>query len=458
MERTLSAVTKINLDERSITRTLIGLAWPTILENLLVMTVFLVDTVLIGWMRDNVALAAVGLAGTLMFVVNGVFQTLGVSATALVSRAIGGNNRRRANRVASQIVQLAFVGAIAIMLLAIPAVDFCMHLLSDKEDVSQAAAEYMRIILYVSPLSLPLTVITGIFRGSGDTKTPMKLTTVMNVLNAGGAGVLIFGIDGFVPALGLRGAAWAAGVSQAIAGVLAFLLIIYRGHGVTVVPRLLLKWDRRLVARITRIAIPHLGDTVIRRMGHVFFMKLVALLGTIQLAAHNLAIRVESISFMPAFGLSVATTALVGQALGAKKPEFAALGIKKSVRLATLFMTLVGVVFAVCGHMIVTLFGSTPDVLDAAGLAIRISAVEQPFIAVAMIIAGGLQGAGDTRTPMFVSLIGTFLLRLPLVYTFALYLEWGLAGVWWATTLDWVGRAIMLWIHYGSGKWKKVRV
>lgn len=441
----------------SLTRTVVALALPAVAENLLVTAVFFVDALFIGWLRDDTALAAVGLGSVVMFIANGFFEALGVSATALVARAWGEGDREGASRVAAQSLAVTFVLSAVAMALMLPLVDEFLALLGASADVVEAGALYLRLILSTSLLSFPLMVANGIMRGTGDTRTPMWLTLVMNAWNVAVAGVLVFGL-GPAPALGLAGVGWATGTARALGGVLA-LVVLFRGKTrLQVRPAALFHWDGVLLWRLVRLALPNLGETAISRLGYTLFMSMVTALGTATLAAHQIALRVESLSFMPGWGLSVAAATLAGQALGAGDPERADASVRRTLLLALGLAGLVGVFFAVFGRAIVSIFGSTTEVLDQAGVAVRISAAELPFLSAQMVLAGGLRGAGDTRTPMWVTLAGTAFLRLAVVYLFVVVLGWGLAGVWWGTAVDWAGRTALIWVLFRRGRWKKVQV
>jgi putative MATE family efflux protein len=219
-----------------------------------------------------------------------------------------------------------------------------------------------------------------------------------------------------------------------------------------------LRWDGQLVAYMVRLTTPTAGDSLIRRLGFVLFMRIVSSVGEVALAAHQIAVNVESLSFMPGFGLSMASTTLVGQSLGAKKPELAERSIHTAMRFALLVMGAVGVAFALWGPAIASLFGSTPEVLALAGSAVRIGALEQLPIAVQMVIGGSLRGAGDMRTPVYATMVGTFLFRVPLVYLFAIVFGWGLNGVWLGTAVDWTARAVLIYFLFRRGAWKRIRL
>jgi putative MATE family efflux protein len=194
------------------------------------------------------------------------------------------------------------------------------------------------------------------------------------------------------------------------------------------------------------------------RLGFILFMRIVSALGEVPLAAHQIAVNVESLSYMPGFGLSVASTTLVGQSLGARKSDLAEESIRGTMRISLMVMGAVGVIFAVFGPALAAVFGSTPEVVALAGSAVRIGALEQLPIAVQMVIAGSLRGAGDMRTPMYATLLGTLFFRVPIVYLFAVVWGWGLDGVWLATALDWTARAALLYFLFRRGAWKKIRL
>lgn len=443
--------------KEALTRTVVTLALPAIAENLLVTAVFFVDALFVGWLHDDVALAAVGLGGVVMFVANGFFEALAVSATALVARAWGERDVAQAERVAAQSLGLTFVLAAGATALLVPLADDFLALLGAGAAVVQAGGLYLRLVLSTSLLGFPLMMINGILRGAGDTRTPMWLTLVMNVWNAAAAWALTFGW-GPIPALGLAGVGWATATARALGGLLALGVLFSGRWRVRVRPAALLRWDGALLWRLLRVALPNLGETVISRLGYTLFMSIVTGLGTATLAAHQVALRVESLSFMPGWGLSVAAATLAGQSLGAGDPERAEGSVRRTLVLALALAGAIGAVFVLFGRSIVTIFGSTPEVLDLAGVAVRISAAELPFLSAQMVLAGGLRGAGDTRTPMWVTLFGTAFLRVIVVYLLAVVLGWGLAGVWWGTAVDWAGRATLIWVLFRRGKWKKVRV
>jgi putative MATE family efflux protein len=217
-------------------------------------------------------------------------------------------------------------------------------------------------------------------------------------------------------------------------------------------------WSWPDVGRIWRIALPSILDSIIQRVGFITFIGIVASLGTAVVAANQIANTIESLAFLPAFGLSISTSAIVGQALGARNIPIAELATRRSALFALGVMLVTGLCAVVFGGTIARIFGATAEILGLATLAVQLSALEQPFIALQNIFGGALRGAGDTRSPMVVSLIGVLFFRITAVYFLAILLGLGLAGVWIGTAIDWAGRTAVMYVMYRRGRWKQLKI
>lgn len=447
----------LDLRPEALNRTILRLAVPAVLENLLVTMVFFADTLLIGWLRDDATLAAVGLSSTFMWIANGLFQAIAVGATAMVARFYGKRDYEMAKRTGAQAMTLGVFVALLFTVIMIPFSDEFLVLMGAEPEVVSQGSQYVNIILATSVFSFPMLVASGIMRGAGDTTKPMVITLIMNVWNVIAAAVLIFGL-GPIPSLRLVGAGIATSSARTLGGLLAMAFLFAGYAAIRIEPRRLLVWDWHIIWRIMRLSIPNIGETVVSRIGYMLFMFIVTGLGTTTLAAHGIALRIESLSFMPAWGLTVATATLTGQALGAGRPDLAETGIRRTVVMAVAFMSVLGLVFVLFSAPIVAIFGSTPEALALAAVAVQLAALEQPTIAITMVLNGAMRGAGDTRTPMWVTFTGTLLLRVATVYLFVIVFGWGLAGVWLGTAVDWGGRSAITALLYRRGRWKRVQV
>lgn len=446
-----------HLKPESLNRAIVSLALPAVLENLLVSAVFIADSFLIGHLNDPAALAAVGISGSYLFIANGLFMALSIGAMALVARAFGEGNEAQAKRMSGQAITLSVVFAVACMVALFPLAEPFLRLLIADEEVVQQGTLYIHIILSTSILAFPLQVMTGIMRATGDTRTPMYITLIMNVINIALAAALIFGF-GPIPALHIAGAGWGAAIARAIGGLMALYVMVAGLSRLRVKLREMAVWDWRDVKRIWKIALPSIIDSVIQRVGFITFTGIVASLGTVVVAANQIANTIESLSFLPAWGFSIAAGTIVGQALGARNAPIAELATRRSMYLSVFAMSAAGALFVVFGGDIARAFGATGDVLALATLAIQLAAIEQPFMALQMIYGGALRGAGDTRSPMIVSLVGVIFFRITAVYLLAVVLQLGLAGVWIGTAIDWAGRSAIMYLLYRRGKWKTLRI
>lgn len=447
----------LDLSFERLDRNIVHLAVPAVVENLLMTMVYFVNTFLIGWLRNPSALAAVGLGGVFLQILQALFQAISVSATSMVAQLWGAGDRKRAARVAAQAINLSLIVAVsvsAVMWLLAPRL---FGLMGASAEATHLGTVYIRVVLLAAFSGYPMAVFNGIMRGSGDTKTPMRNTAIMNAWNVAMAALLIFG-PGPLPALGVVGAGAATASAQLLGGALALGVLLRGGTLVQVRPRDLWRWDGRIVRTLVRLSLPTAGEAAMRQTGSILFTRIVAALGDVALAAHQIAVSVESLSFMPGFGMSAAGTTLVGQSLGAGKADLADKSVRRVITFSMLIMGSVGIVFALFGPAIASIFGSTPAVVAAAGSAVRIGALEQIPIAVQMTLGGCLRGAGDMKSPMYATLLGVLLFRVPVVYLLAIVFGWGLNGVWLGTTVDWLGRMVILYLLYRRGAWQKVRL
>jgi putative MATE family efflux protein len=438
-------------------RTIVTLAIPSVLENLLVSAVFISDTFLIGHLGDPASLAAIGISGSYLFIANGLFMALSIGTMALVSRAYGERNIALARKMAGQSVALAVVFALLCMVVLTPLTGPFLSLLINDPEVVRQGTLYVQLILTTSIVAFPLQVLTGIMRSTGDTRTPMYITLVMNIINIIFAAVLIFGF-GPIPSFKIAGAGVATAFARAMGGVIAIIVMVRGVSKLQLSIKEMAVWHWQDVTRILRIAVPNIIDSLIQRVGFITFIGIVASLGTAVVAANQIANTIESLAFLPAFGLSVATTAIVGQALGARNVSIAELATTRSAIIAVGVMLFTGACAVIFGGAIAQAFGASVEILGLATMAVQLSALEQPFIALQNIFGGALRGAGDTRSPMIVSLVGVFLFRITTVYTLAVVLHLGLAGVWIGTAMDWAGRSFIMYLLFKRGRWKALKI
>ncbi|HPT82326.1 MAG TPA: MATE family efflux transporter [Limnochordia bacterium] len=444
--------------ERADFRTrILRLAWPAIVENLLHTMVGIVDTAMVGRL-GAAALAAVGLGNQINHLGLTIFSALATGSTALVARHIGAREPERARDVARQSLILGVFVSGAVMLIFLTSARGLVGFLFRRAEVGvlDQAAGYVRIVSLAMILNYFLIVINAVLRGAGNTKTPMQITALVNVINIIGNTVFIYGV-GPVPALGVAGAALGTAISQACGGILA-LRVLCRDELLGLRPADSFRPDWDIIRRIANIGVPAGVEQGMLRVGQLFYTMIISSLGTISYAAHQVALNAESLSFMPGAGFAVAATTLVGQNLGAGQPDDAERAGKVGRNMGMLVMSAMGIVFFLFPGPIVRIFSQDPEVIALAVVCLRLVAVAQPSLAVWMILAGGLRGAGDTRSIMGMVMVSFLGVRVGLAYLLALRLGLGLVGAWIAMVADLFLRSILIQLRFRRGEWKLVKV
>jgi putative MATE family efflux protein len=446
---------RLNLRPATLNRTIALLAGPAIFENLLFSTVFFVDTLIVGWLRNENYLAATALSSLTMFWTNAPIQAVAIATVSIVSRTLGENDYVNARRFAGHSLILTFMVVFVILAVGFPCAELIIRLFNPEPPVVPLATAYLRIVLFSLILGLPLMVSNAVIRAKGDTATPMYIALIMNVINIIASIVLAFGWGPF-PAMSLYGVAWGTVLARNVGGFLSLTTLVSQKRGISLGWRDVFGLNRRIFARIWHVACPAIAERVLTSTTYAFFMRMVAGLGTTVLAAHQIALNIESMAFMPAFGMGVAVTTIFGQAVGSGRWLIGQLTVKRSIFFSGTLSVILSILFVMFAPQGVKVFRATPEVLHLAGLALQIAALELPFFTLTFVLMGALRGAGDTRTPLYVNVVCIFLLRLPLTWLLAYVFQWGIVGVWIATAMDWGGRSLGLWLIFRRGIWKTI--
>ncbi|SDE94830.1 MATE family efflux transporter [Sporomusa acidovorans] len=432
-------------------RQIIKLAWPVIFEGVAVMAVNALVTAMVGRL-GAVPLAAVGLATMMQFSAAMVFAAAGTGAAAIVARETGAGNWREVRNIVGQAIMLgAMLGIVLAVVgwfLAAPA----LGLTAAEPAVTELAAGLVRVTLLFTPWFLVMSIGNAALRGMGKTETAFYITFFSNSSAILISYILIFGHG--LPAMGPYGAAWGLGLSQ-MAGALAVLAVLNRLKNIRLAWRHILVIRNKVIERIVEISAPAALEQLAMQSGRMAFAFMLAGVGALQFAAHQIAIQIESMSFMPGFGFSVASMTLVGQYLGKGMPHRAVQFARLTNRIACLGMSVVGVVIFVLAKPLTGLFIADPHVIYWGTLCVMISVLEQPTLAVCFVLAGALRGAGDTRWPMYITTFGVWLIRLPLVYLFIRVWGYDVTAAWYITAGDYLIRSAMLWWRFNAKKWGK---
>lgn len=437
------------------------LAWPAVLTMLLATFNSLMDTLFVGHLPYSArALAATGVGGQVVFLLQSIGMGISVGATALIARFTGQDNRHEAIRAAGQCISLAaLVGSFFWVVFTLAAGAIASLMLGGGGQTSILCREYLLIALCASVPAFLVNVMVGAFRGLGNTRTPMFIQVAIITVHISCNWTLIYGHLG-MPALGVRGAATAYLLSMLV-GVALYTAALVQLSPLAEALRLrYLQPDGGWYLRILRVGVPASLQGAVRTVAMMGFTGLLAQTadGTAGVAALNVGLRAEALAFMPGFGYSVAASALVGQSLGARDPDRAERFGWAATAQAVLVMSTVALLFYLFASPLAGLFTSSARVAAYGADYLRVTAFCEPFIALGMVLTGALQGAGDTARPTYVTLFTMLCMRVPLGYAMIFPMRLGVHGAWLAMAISGGAGGLMRTALYVDGKWKTKKV
>jgi MATE family multidrug resistance protein len=408
-------------------RRVLGLALPIIGENLLQTMVGAVDTFMVADLGKE-ALAGVGTAIEVVFFMIAILSAVSIGATVLVSQAFGARDVLRTHRLARQAIIWGILLSIPVSILGAIFAGDLISLFGTEPDVAHNATVYIRIIAATSVVLLLDFVCGSIFRGVGDSRTPLVAAMVANVVNVIVAFLLIFGHLG-LPALGVAGSAWGAAAGRGTAAAI-LLFLLARGHR-TVSIRGRAGWRPHIdIGRsLFQLGIPAALEQMLMSCGFMTMMAVVAILGTDPLAAQQIGFTALSIAFMPGFGFAIAATALVGQSIGARSIDDAKTATRIATIWGTAWMGVGALIYFIFARPVMEIFSNDPEVISTGVNALRALSVSLPFWAAWSVNGGALRGSGDTRSPMIASVSAVWA-SVGLAYLGVEFFDAGLGWVW----------------------------
>lgn len=440
--------------------TLFVLAMPVLAEQLLNTLVGLVDTYLAGRISAT-ATSAVGLAAYVSWLASMLMMLIGTGATALVARYEGRGEHDKANHFANQSLTLGWVMGVAIFVLIYELAPWFAQYCRMTGDAYFITVYFLRMDA-IGHLAMGITIVgCAVLRGVGNMRTPMTVYSVINAVNVLATCGCVYGW-GPIPAMGVDGIVTGTVIARFVGGILVVGLLIRGRGGVEISwPDLPLVWKSSW--RILRIGLPAAADGAIMWTGHFCFLAIISRLadppmGESIFAAHVIAMRVEAFSYLPAVAWGAAAATLIGQSLGAGD-------IRRAVRsghAGVLQCGLLSLVMASCfflGSALIFACMSTDAAVHAAGVGpFRFLAMVQPLLIASIVYIASLRGAGDTRFPLLITIIGTIGIRLPVGFYFGIVKQGGLLGAWMGMFADIAWRALAAAWRYSRGNWVRTRV
>ena len=436
------------------------IAGPVFIELLLGTLFGMVDMMMLGNYGNEAiqaaGIAAVGITNQLVFIGLSLVQSLNTGATAMVARYIGAKRTDRIESVVKHIIILTQVFlVIPILIIGLGYTVPVMTFIGAKSDTIAVGSNYFRVIMLGFIFQAFNFSIVASLRGSGDTRTPMKINVTTNLLNVAGNAILIYGLFG-APELGATGAAISTASSHVIASFLLIRHIFKKDSSIHINLKNKFRFNKDIIYNLGKIGIPASLEQIAMRVGILTFSKIIANLGTVPYATHQISINILSLSFTPgqAFGISAST--LCGRSLGAEESDLAEKYIKECSRIGAFIAFVMGIVFFFFGGTIAGLYTKNQEVIKQSGTILKLVAFIQPFQCTQLVLAGGLRGAGDTVWTLISTFIGILLIRVVLAFYFVKVLGLGLIGAWSAIFIDQFLRWIMISLRFRTSKWKYI--
>ena len=431
------------------------LAVPMILELIMESTFAVVDIYFVGTLGAS-AVATVGLTETYMFLLYSIAMGLSMAVTAIVARRIGEKEKEQAGISAVQAIFLSVLISLPFAFAGIFFAKDLLALMGADEWTLEHGHHYMQWMMGGNVVIVLLFVINSIFRGAGDPAIAMRVLWLANGLNIILDPVLIYGLGPF-PELGIQGAAIATTIGRGVA-VLTQLWVLFNGGKHLRVLRSYLSLNREIISNIVRTSLGGVGQMIVAMTSWIFVMRIIAEFGSQAVAGATIALRIMMFTLMPAWGMSNAVATLVGQNLGAQKPDRAERSVWVTGFWTMLFLIGVSVFYFIYSESLVAIFTDDPEVISVGGKWLTIVSYSYFVYGWWMVAVQAFNGAGDTATPTKINLVFFWLIQIPLSYLAAKVLGLGHTGVFWAIFISETSVGLFtLWL-FTKGGWKTVRV
>ncbi len=440
--------------EGSLNRAVGLLAVPMVLEMAGESVFAVVDAFFVARLGSE-ALAAVGLTESLLEIIYAIAIGLSMATTALIARRIGEKNERGAAKAAVQAIVIAIAAAVIFGVAGFVFAADLLVLMGASPETVAAGASYTRVMYGGMATILLLFLNNAIFRGAGDAATAMRALWLANGINIVLDPCLIFGLGPF-PELGLMGAAVATTIGRGI-GVLYQFWCLTRAKRLKVT-RADVRFFPGVITKLLRLSAGGVGQMLIPTASYVALIRILASFGSDVLAGYVVSIRIVIFVILPSWGLSNAAATLVGQNLGARKPERAERAVWITGMWNTAFMVVVTVVFVWLAPGIIHIFTTDPNVAPVGIESLRIISYGYVFYAWGMVMMQAFNGAGDTVTPTWINFFCFWLFQIPLAWLLAMPLGLGPTGVFVAIALSYSLSAVVGIVWFRRGTWKEKKV
>ena len=424
------------INNREIVKNMIILSIPTVLEEIMSTLLQYVDTAMVGHLGEE-ATAAVSTTTTIGWLIGGAIHAVGIAMLAMMSRAVGERDELRLKRLSGQAIFLVIISAVIFGGLSIILSPFIPIWMGAAPEVQNPASEYFFIISIPMVFRASSLILGSSIRATLDTKTPMIVNLIANILN-----VILDYLFIYIMGWGVRGAAYATALCYTIGGMLMFFAYMKKREFAIKLSEL--RPDGEILREIRGIALPAMGTQATSSLGYVVFAGLVSGMGTTIFAAHSIAVNAETIFYIPGYGLSSATSAMTGVAIGERNAKKLKTIIRASVVMTIGAMVINGVILFLIADPLMSVFTNSARVVELGARMLRMVAFSEPFFGLMICMQGLFYGMGRTKNVFYIEAFSMWGIRI--LFTFLTVKVWqlGLTEVWYCMIADNIVKAVLL--------------
>ena len=441
------------VENRKLIKNIFQITLPAVFDLLAQTLIMALDMKMVSSLGPS-AISSVGVGTAGMYALIPALIAVATGTTALLSRAYGADNKIEGKKAFTQSFFIAVPLGIFLTIIFLLFSEQIINLVGNAKDMNLKDAILYQNMTVIGFPFLGVSIATFYaFRAMGENKIPMIGNTLALVLK-----IILNFLLVYLFKWGIFGAALSTTLTRLFSAIFSIYLVFWSKKNWISLELKDLKFDYFTSKRILKVGIPAAVEQLGLRIGMLIFEMMVISLGNLSYAAHKIALTAESISFNLGFAFSFAASALVGQELGKGSSQKALKDGYICTIIAMIVMSTFGLLFFIIPQFLVLLFTKDKDVIELATMALKIVSICQPFSGASMVLAGALRGAGDTKSVLFITYLGIFLIRIPITYLFLDVLNFGLAGAWIVMTIDLAIRSSLAFYIFRRGKWKYLQV
>lgn len=426
---------------------ILNMILPITIERVLQMAASMVSMAMIGRIDTN-AVSALGIGSRITQIVFALFNGISIGATVFVSQSYGARNNKKLTSVVQQTLLASFSIVVILQLIIFWNSSSVLSIFNPDPELMGSAISYLRAVSWGLPFQAIMLIVSGSLQGTGNTKTPMLITIAMNVINLVLSYTFIFGAFGF-PRLGIVGAGLSLAIAQIIAAIIG-LYVLFRRNGIlnSLRNRCFFRFDLKQITDIFKIGLPSSMESLLFQFAAIILTRAMLSFGKVAFAAYQMGIQAESLSYMPAFGFSVVTTALVGQCIGSREPDYGKAYLKEATKGSILLTSIAAFFLIFFPKQVMGLLTNNQAVIELGAYYLIIMGLVQIPQNLTGIFGGALRGSGFTKVPMITAFAGVWGVRIPftLLFTYAFKLD--IVFIWTAMGMDLVFRFFLSYILY----------